>query len=716
MTCTACSQIIEQESNRLPGIIKSSVNFATETAEFETDSGFDSEILQALLKKLGYRALDPKNISDQKEVFFDKSFNKAFVSLILASVVMIFAMVIPYFNGTNWIQALFTTLILSIYGRPYVKAVFEFFTSFKSNMNTLIGLGALSAYFYSWYILFLEPHAHTYFEGTAFIIAFSLLGHFLDNKAKTKARNSLSSLYKMQIKFASRIIEGKEANTPVVELKKDDIIRLRPGEKFPLDGEIIEGETHADEAMITGESQVVSKTLGSKVYAGSINMEGSVLIKISSEFHDTTISHIVSFVEEAQLKKAPIQLYADKIVKYFVPFIIALALMTFMTWFSITKDTAQALTHMITVLVIACPCALGLAVPMAIMISTSEAAKSGLLVNGGHIIEKGSHINAIIFDKTGTLTEGNPELTSIVLFDKSKSEDSVLKIAASTAQYSAHPLSQCLHIAAIKKSINLTDPDKFENLTGLGIIARVDGKEILLGNTDLLKEQKVTFEISPDFYTGHIGSYVFMAIDKKLIAAFIITAPVKKEAAGLIENLKKQNIEVWMLTGDHTRIAHKIGSEIGIEDKFIKAEIKPAGKAKFVEELQMKGLKVAMIGDGINDAPALSKADLSIAMGSGSDVAIEASEVSVLEGKILLVDDFFNTSKRTMKIIRENLLLSSLYNILCIPLAAGAFYPWYKVSLTPMWASLAMGLSSLSVILNSLRLKKSPHKCGLRKK
>ncbi len=699
MTCAACSGIIESETKKLRGVESSSVNFATESAELKVDKQFDLETFHALLKKLGYRAIDPNAQKNQNgNSIFNRDFYKALTVIVLASLVMFYAMIIP----NNTIQLILSTILLLGFAFPYIKAVFKF----HSNMNTLIGLGVLSSYFYSLYLVLASPHAHPYFEGGAFIIAFSLVGHYLDGLAKTKARNNLSSLYKMQIKFASLMVEGKEINTPVVDLKVGDVVRLRPGEKFPLDGEIVDGETHVDESMLTGESQAISKTKGAKVFAGSMNLEGSVTIKITSTLHSTFISEIVHFVEKAQLKKAPIQLYADKIVKFFVPVILMVAVITFIVWYLISGDLTTSITHMITVLVIACPCALGLAVPMAIMLSTSEAAKNGLLISGGDVIEKGSHIDTIVFDKTGTLTEGRPELTDIVLFDDSYGIDETLKLAASSLQYSTHPLSQSIANTAIKKNLTLADPDKFKSLTGLGVVAEINKKQLALGNADLLKQESTEGQIPSSFYEQHIGSYVFMSIDKKLIAAFVITDPVKKEAAQLIKQLHDLEINVWMLTGDHQGIAHKIGAELGIGTDFIRSGVKPVGKSDFISELQSKGFKVAMIGDGINDAPALARADLSVAMSNGSDVALEASEVSLLEGKILLAGDFFARSKRTMKVIKENLILSSLYNILCIPLAAGVFYPWYKISLTPMWASLAMGLSSFSVIVNSFRVKK----------
>lgn len=711
MTCAACSQVIEDSSKILADLDSIQINFATETAELKVNQNFDEESFHALMKKLGYRAIDPNSKANKiQDTIFNTHFYKALFAIILSSLTMFFAMGpgTQFFSHiiNNWIQAVLTSIVVFSFGFTYIKAVWIFFTSLKSNMNTLIGLGTLSAYVYSFYLLLTNPHSHGYFEGTAFIIAFALLGHFFDDKAKTKARSSLSSLYKMQIKFASKVIEGKEINTAVKDLKIDDIIRLRPGEKFPLDGEIVGGDTHVNESMITGESQAIFKAIGAKVYAGSMNLEGSVTVKVKSSLHDTFISQIVSFVEKAQLKKAPIQQYADKVVRYFVPVILLIASLTFVAWFIITGNIFLSLTHMISVLVIACPCALGLAVPMVIMLATTKAAQNGLLVSGGDVLEKGSHISAIIFDKTGTLTLGQPELTSIYLFQNEEhQENEYLQLAASCSQYSTHPLSQTLYHSAVKKNLSLEDPDKFVSETGLGVVANYKGQEVLLGNSNLLIKYQVKELIPEEFYQKNIGSYVFMAIDKKLIAAFVITDPVKPEAIKLIKKLQSMQLEVWMVTGDHQLVAQKTGKELGITPDYIRAQVIPSEKAAFVEFLQQKKLKVAMVGDGINDAPALSKADLSIAMGNGTDVALEASEVSVLEGEIGLVADFFQLSKRSMRVIKENLVLSILYNLLCIPLAAGVFYPWYKLSLTPMWASLAMGLSSFSVIINSFRVR-----------
>ena len=702
MTCASCSLVIEDAASALLGLESLQVNFATESAQLVYNENFDLDVFHALLQKLGYRAIDPNELKHHdKSKFFNKNFYQALIAIILSFLTMYFAMI----RHNNLIQAIISSLMLFSFGFPYIKAVFIFIRTLHSNMNTLIGLGVLSAYGYSLEILLSTPHAHTYFEGANFIIAFVLLGHFFDDLAKTKARSSLSSLYKMQIKFASKLVEGQIINTPVIDLKMGDLIRLKPGEKFPLDGVVETGESHVDESLITGESQAIFKNKGTKVFAGSLNLEGSVTILVTSTLHDTYISQIVSFVEKAQLKKAPIQNYADKVVKYFVPAIVIFSLITFITWIYFSHNIFASFTHMIAVLVIACPCALGLAVPMVIMLATTKAAEDGLLISGGDVLEKGSHIKTIVFDKTGTLTEGRPKLTKTVIFDGEKSEKYFLEIAASCSQFSNHPLSQTLVNEANKNDLKITDPDKFESLTGLGVVAQYNKQEVLLGNLNLLTQYNVKSILPPNFYAEHIGSYVFMAVDKILVAAFIITDPLKKDAVSLIKNLHKMHFAVWMLTGDHALISHKIAAELGIAKEFVKAEVRPEEKALFIESLQKNNHYVAMIGDGINDAPALAKAHLSIAMGNGSDVALESSEVSILEGKLLKVADFFLISQRSMKIIKENLLLSSAYNLLCIPLAAGIFYPWFKVSLTPIWASLTMGLSSVSVILNSFRVR-----------
>ena len=572
-------------------------------------------------------------------------------------------------------------------------------TSGYSSMNTLIGLGIIASYAYSLGLMLISEHAHVYFETIPFIIGFTLLGHFFEDKAKTKARTSMSSLYKMQIKFAAKIVDGVEINTPVIDLKVGDIIRLKPGDKIPLDAEILSGHSHTDESMVTGESSAVGKTIGDRVFAGSLNLEGSLLLVVKKEIHQSFISDVVAYVEKAQLKKAPIQKYADKIVQYFVPTIIIISLLTFCLWmfFNSNDRTYQALSHMISVLLIACPCALGLAVPIAVMITTFEASKSGLLIGGGEVIERASSIDIIVFDKTGTLTEGHPKVKK---YSTDMLENDFLRIVGSVTRNSGHPLSRSITHYIEAQGIKLGDPDKFKNIPGLGMESLFEDKKILIGNALLLKQSNIEF-----IESNEVGSFVYVAIEDKYAGLFIIADPIKKDASDTVAALIKEGKEVWMLTGDNDKVARATAELLGIKN--FKSNVLPVQKASFILGLQDSGKKVAMIGDGINDAPALSSANLSMAMSSGSDVAIEASDVTILEGKIECVSQFFLRSTKTMKVIKENLFLSFFYNLLCIPLAAGLLYPRFQLSLSPMWASLAMGLSSISVILSSLRLKKS---------
>ena len=706
MTCASCSQIIESNAKKVPGLDSIVVNFATEKANVTYSENFDEQVFLQLLISLGYRGIDNNQVAiDNDNKFFNIIFYQSLICLVAGVFLMSISMgPLANFIGhyiSNVTQLIVSALVLIFFGKPYLKSTIHFFKTFEAGMNTLIGLGIISSFLYSTSLMILSSHAHVYFESIPFILGFTLFGHFLEDKAKTKARSSLSSLYKMQIKFASKLVNGTEERIPVIELRIGDIIRLRPGDKIPLDGEIIDGSTHADESMISGESLPNVKKVGDRIYAGSLNLDGSVSVKVLTELHQTYISDVVAYVEKAQLKKANIQKIADKIVSFFVPVSLFISLATLAGWLLLYKNhhdyLFQAVSHMVSVLLIACPCALGLAVPMAVMLSTSNAVKSGLLISGGDVIEKANEVEIVVFDKTGTLTEGKP---TVVSFFTNINEDEFLLLSASCTQYSNHPLSNAITEFSKDKKLKLQDPDKFKNIPGLGFEAQIRHRNILIGSADLLKHYNVEFPLSEK-----VGSHVYVVVDNVYVGVFNIYDSVKINAAELVVNLKNIGIEVIMLTGDNDLVAKSIARELDISRVY--SNVKPVEKANIIEELKRSGKKVAMVGDGINDAPALTTADLSLAMSSGSDIAVEASDVSVLEGKIEKVFEFFIISRRTMSIIKQNLFLSFIYNLLCIPLAAGVFYYWWDMTLTPMWASLAMGLSSVSVILSSLRLKKS---------
>ena len=704
MTCASCVQIIEDNAKKMSGVDSIIVNFATEKAELIFKDDFDESLFFNLMIKLGYRAVDQnQNAGLENKIFLDSNFYKSLFSIFVGIISMALSMgafseVIEH-TTNNYIQFGLATFIIFFFGKIYLRAVYYFLKSFSGNMNTLIGLGIMSAYTYSVALMTLKNHGHVYFEAIPFIIGFTYLGHFLESKAKTKARSALSSLYKMQIKFAAKMIDGIEVSTAVIELKVGDIIRLRPGDKIPLDGEVIEGVTHTDESMISGESDAVVKQVGDLVLAGSLNLDGSIKIKVKQEIHQTYISNIVAFVEAAQMKKAPIQKYADNVVRLFVPVLIFIASLTFVVWWFLNLDNRsyQAFSHMISVFLIACPCALGLAVPMAVMLGTTEASKAGLLISGGDVIEKGAKIDIVVFDKTGTLTQGQPKVVDVIY---NGDQEEFYKIVGSVVQYSTHPLSKAIYKFIESKKCKISDPDKFKDIPGAGFISEIEGKKIIVGSAQFLKSENISL-----IESELIGSLVYVSIDQKYCGLFVIADSIKVDAKQTIKQLLDLGLEVWMVSGDNQKIAKKIADELGIIN--VMSEVAPEDKAHFILKLQSNGKNVAMVGDGINDAPALSSSNLSMAMSSGSDVAIEASDVIILDGKLESVVAFFKISRKTMSIIKQNLFFSFIYNLLCIPLAAGAFYPVFKLSLSPMWASLAMSLSSLSVILSSLRLKKS---------
>lgn len=703
MTCASCTSLIEKESSRLKGLQKINVSFASETAYLDFDESFDENQFLDMLINLGYRAENEKNLNQQSR--FDRDLVKAICLLLIGSLFM-GVMFLPsvmhqYHVQINYLQVIMSFFIMVFWGRHYFYNLWLFFTRFYSDMHTLIGLGLFSNLIYSIVMLINNPYSHLYVEAIPFILGFTVLGHFFEKKAKTKAQTSLSNLYKMQIKFASKLINGEVLSTPVIELTIGDIIRIKPGEKIPVNGIIVKGESHLDEALISGESIPLHKKIGDRIIAGAINLEGTLEVQVTSIFHDSTVAEIIHHLEKAEGNKIKLQLIADKIVAKFVPAILIFAIITLGMWYLQTNDFGISLKYFIAVLVIACPCALGLAVPMSVMISTREALKMGMLINGGEVLEIGSQIDTIVFDKTGTLTKGKPKVSMFSIVDgPAYSDKEFLQLAASCSAYSSHPLSLAIVQYAKEMNVELLDPDKFKNLVGLGFEAKIADHDILMGSLKLMQERAVVLNHSLE---TSASSLVFLAINQKLVGIFYIDDPIKEESYQVVEDLNRAKIEVWMLTGDNQNVARVVADKLKIKN--IQANVSPLEKEKFVLSLKDSGKKVAMIGDGINDAIALTKANLSIAMADGSDIAISSSQVSLLEGNISLLPKFFSISKKTMSIIKQNLFFSFVYNLLCIPLAAGVFVS-FGLELDPKWAALSMGLSSTSVILSSLRLKK----------
>lgn len=710
MSCASCASSIEKEVASIKGVETSSVNYAVETGRFEIS---DSDVKEEILKKisaLGYSANQDEN-QNEEENKIDDNFKKFVISIILALSIFALAMW-PLKNwpskNINWyLQFILCIPIWGWVGLKFQRSLLTFIKSGKSNMNTLIGLGTSAAFFYSSFItLFTEVSLNigltqkVYFEAVGFIISFVFLGQFFEEKAKRKTKEALNSLFELSSKNASLLIDGEVKEVRIEDVNVGDVLRVKPGEKFPVDGKITKGESSVDESMISGEPIPVSKKIGDKVFTGTINEDSVIDYRATKVGNDTFLSQIITFVEQAQNSKPEIQKYADKISAIFTPTVIVISLVTFFSWFFFGPEPVwgNSVSNLIAVLVIACPCALGLATPTAVVVATGRASLKGLLIGGGDIIEKAVGIDTIIFDKTGTITEGKPSVIEVILKDDN---DEILNEVASIEQFSEHPLSKAIVKYSKEENMSLQEPDSFEIIKGKGLKAEINGKNYLIGNEKLLNENGISLENSLE--VKKIGSFVFIAQDNEHVGSIVIGDKIKSTSKSTIEKLKKRGIETWMITGDNEIIAESVSNDLGI-DHFV-ANALPLEKSTQLEKLQSEGKVVAMVGDGVNDAPALAKANLSMAMGTGTDVAINASDVTIVKGDLAKALEFIELSEGTMKIIKQNLFLSMIYNSLLIPVAAGVLVIFGGPMMPPVLASVAMALSSISVVSNSLRIK-----------
>lgn len=727
MSCASCAASIENHAQKIPGVRKATVNFATESAQFEMDETLQDK-LKSEVSSLGFKLHDKNEESnDSKEGASSQdderssTIKKFWFSIGLSFALFFMAMgpgkglVSQQVNW--WIQLILASPVFLIVGRPFWQAVIIFVKKGHSNMNTLIGLGTGAAYFYSLFITVffdfsqgLSLTQNVYFEAVGFIISFVYLGQFFEAQARKKARAAMDALFKMGAKEAIRINDqGDEENVPIDQVKRGDRLRVRPGEKMPVDGRIVKGLSSVDESMMTGEPLPVKKGEGDDVYGGTINSDGSLIIKATKVGGETFLAQVIEFVEKAQLAKPDIQRYADKISGIFVPVIIGVALVTFGLWFVFGPEPkwAHALSSLIAVLVIACPCALGLATPTAVVVATGRASQKGILISGGDVIEKGSFIDAIVFDKTGTLTYGKPFVENLLCSEGVGADlrKEIIDQVSSIEVYSEHPLSRAIVNFGKENDAKLTDPDSFEIVAGLGLKASIDGHEYLIGSEDLLKKYEIQATKMNQIIEREnvLGSLAYVARDSEVLAAYVLNDQVKPKAQETLRKFKERGIETWLITGDNELMAEKLGRELELDH--IKSRALPEDKARYIEEIQKSGKRVAMIGDGVNDALALSKADLSLAMGTGSDVAMEASDVTLVKGEIEKAYDFLELSIQSMKIIKQNLFLSFFYNVSFIPLAAGVLYPWLAWQMPPVFASVAMGASSICVVTNSLRIR-----------
>lgn len=728
MHCASCVAIIESSLKKVDGVSDANVNIATERATVTYDpSKVTPEHLASAVSNVGYEAFVNEEIKEEDEEKKEKQKDlsslrtKVFVSLGLGILILwgSFPGLIntsPMILRNFWVQFLLATPVQFWAGLTFYRAAISAIKHRTANMDTLVVIGTTVAFGYSVFVI-LFPELVTkigiepmpYFDTTAIIIGLILLGRYFEAKAKAGTGEAIKKLIGLQAKTARVLRDGKEVDLPIGEVVIGEIIRVRPGEKIPVDGIIVEGESSLDESMITGESMPVDKTKGDTVVGATINKTGTFTFQATKIGQETMLAQIIKLVEEAQGSKAPIQRLADLVSSYFVPVVIILAIITFAGWYVWGPEPTLlfAILNTVAVLIIACPCAMGLATPTAIMVGTGKGAENGILIKDAESLEIAHKIDTIIFDKTGTLTKGKPEVTDIIPIDSSVSVDELLKLAGSIEKGSEHSLAEAIVKEAENKKLVLYKVEKFQAIPGHGVEGIIDGKKVVFGNKRLMDKENIDINnnVNEIREMENNGKTVMMiGADNKLIGLIAVADIIKESAKEGLMALQKLGIEVIMITGDNERTADAIGKKLGINR--ILAEVLPHQKEKEVRKIQGEGKVVAMVGDGINDAPALAAADVGIAMGTGTDVAIEAANITLINKDLMSVAKAIILSKKTMKTIRMNLIWAFGYNIILIPVAMGALYPLFHILLNPIFASVAMATSSVSVVGNSLLLKR----------
>lgn len=715
MHCASCALTIEGNLEKLRGVIKANVNFATEKAivEYDCDKCDEKKVIESV-ESAGYKAESAgeakENESDRDQKAGNEEIRKErnifIFSLIITIPVVVLSMILRDATfQSKAIQSVLAGIVQFYVGWRFYRGFYYATKNKTANMDTLIAIGTSAAYFYSIATTYLIE-GEVFYETAALLITFVVLGKWLEAKVKGKTGEAIKKLLGLQAKTARIVKDGKETDVPISEVKVGDVIIVRPGEKVPVDGKMIEGYSSVDESMVTGESIPIEKKIGDLVIGATINKMGSFKFKAEKVGKDTMLAQIIKFVEDAQGSKAPIQKFADKISSYFVPTVVAIAFITFISWyFLLSSSFAFALLAFTAVLVIACPCALGLATPTAIMVGTGKGAENGILIKGGQPLEIAGKINTIIFDKTGTLTKGKPEVTNIISYKISEKE--LLGLSASIENKSEHPLAEAIVNKAKKDNIKLSELKNFKAIAGHGVLGEFQkGGEVFIGTEKLMADFNI--KISDEIKNKKIeleneGKTVMIAADKTNILGLIAVADTVKETSReAIQKLGKMKIGAIMITGDNKRTASAIAKQVGISE--ILAEVLPENKASEVKKLQKQGLKVGMAGDGINDAPALAQADLGIAMGAGTDIAIETGGIVLVKNDLRDAIRAIVLSKMTMNKIKQNMFWALFYNSIGIPIAAGVFIS-YGILLKAEFAGLAMALSSVSVVMNSLLLK-----------
>ncbi|MDU2106130.1 heavy metal translocating P-type ATPase [Clostridium sp.] len=728
MTCAACSSRVERVLSKMEGVTKAEVNLATEDLHIDyDDSKLKIQDIIGKIEKAGYGAYEVKEdtkIDDTDKEDAINSLKKRFVLSLVFAVPLLYismghmmgaplpSIIDPMKNAMNFaLIQLILVIPVMIVGRKFFIGGFKNIVHLSPNMDSLIAIGTSAAFLYGIYAIVKIAGGDThfsmdlYFESGATILTLITLGKYLEAKTKGKTSEAIKKLMGLAPKKATIIVDGVEKVISIDEVKVGDVILVKPGEKLPVDGEIVEGTTTIDESMLTGESIPIDKNIGDKVFGASINKFGMFKYKATKVGKDTVLAQIIKLVEQAQGSKAPIAKMADIISGYFVPTVITLAVISSIVWAISGKGLEFSLTIFIAVLVIACPCALGLATPTAIMVGTGKGAENGILIKSGVALEGAHKINTVVFDKTGTITEGKPKVTDIIT--KGLSEDELLRYASSAEKGSEHPLGEAIVVAGVERGLELFEIESFKSVPGEGIVTLINDKNILIGNNKLMKNNNIdinSVENDVKLLASQGKTPMYMVIDGTLAGVIAVADTLKANSKKAVEALHKLGIEVVMLTGDNEKTAQAIAKEVGI-DKVV-SDVLPGDKANEVKRLQDEGKNVAMVGDGINDAPALAMANIGIAIGSGTDVAIESADIVLMRSDILDVVGAIQLSKATIKNIKENLGWAFGYNTLGIPVAMGILYAFGGPLLNPMIAAFAMSFSSVSVLLNALRLKR----------
>ncbi|MEW6263235.1 MAG: heavy metal translocating P-type ATPase [Thermodesulfobacteriota bacterium] len=728
MTCAACVRRVEKALSELPGVARTGVNLATEKASVAYDPNLVGiEAIKRAIEEAGYefRGIESEALRDVEREARQREYNslkrRFIVSAVLTALIMIGSMphLIPALRDLPApvvfiLLLILTTPVMFWAGGPFFLNAYKAARHWTTDMNTLVSLGTLSAYIYSLAATFYPRvftgaglEVHVYYDSAAAIITLIVLGKMLEARAKGRTSEAIKKLMGLKPKTARVIKEGRETDLQIELVQSGDLILVRPGEKVPVDGVVVEGRSAVDESMLTGESLPMAKGPGDEVIGATLNKTGSFTFRATKVGAESALARIIKLVEDAQGSKAPIQRLADQVAAVFVPVVIVVAVVTFMVWyfFGPRPSLTFAFLSFVSVMIIACPCAMGLATPTGIMVGTGKGAEYGVLIKGGESLETAHKVTAVIFDKTGTLTLGQPRVTDVMAWD-GPSENEILALAAAVEKGSEHPLGEAVVRAAEDQGLELAKAEDFLAVPGLGVEAGLNGRRVLLGNAKLLIERGVDLaraETRSAELAAQGKTAMFVALDGRLVGLVAVADTLKDNSAQVVSELKAMGLKVILLTGDNRAAAEAIGRQIGADQ--VLAEVLPGDKAEQVRKLQAQGRVVAMVGDGINDAPAMAAADVGVAIGTGTDVAMEASDITLIRDDLRGVITAIKLSRRTMRTIKTNLFWAFIYNVIGIPIAAGVLYPFFGILLSPIIASAAMAMSSVSVVSNSLRLK-----------